>query len=596
MTKTKKGGSIKNVHSKIANELKRYRFAVFTAFGILVALSTAFAINIYFSNRLLPRTSIANVRVGLLSKRAATAKLQQNITPPEKITILASTQTFEIPLKEIDFSYDFEKSTDDAVKKQQIRNGVLSLPVALRRIANKEPLLLVVKIDEQKLDNFISVIAGQTYSEPVYPEIQIIDNKPSVTRGEAGKEPRTQDLKRTILEKLSQANYTPTAIAYEDIDPTLTDEQIVQATWRAENILQKELEIKSDEKNFLYTGTDLVKLLNPAVGYDDKKIDELISKIQSEIKRPPQNAIFRFEEGAVKEFTPAKDGLDLNQAAFKKDLVRNLFLLEIGMEEQISFGLPLIKTPPAITTQEVNNLGIKELLGRGESHFRGSIPSRIHNISLASSKFNGVLVAPGETLSFNGAVGDVSALTGYKQAYIIKDGKTVLGDGGGLCQVSTTLFRATLASGLPIIERRAHSYRVGYYEQGFPPGLDATVYSPTTDFKIKNDTPAHILIQTSIDIKTATLVFEIYGTSDGRVATTTKPIVSKVVAPPEDLYVDDPTLPTGQVKQIEYKAWGSTVIFNYLVQGGGQAIYEKTFTSVYRPWQAVFLRGTAPTQ
>jgi len=137
---------------------------------------------------------------------------------------------------------------------------------------------------------------------------------------------------------------------------------------------------------------------------------------------------------------------------------------------------------------------------------------------------------------------------------------------------------------------------VGYYEQDSAPGFDATIYAPSPDLKINNDTPGHILVQTSVDTKTSTLVFEIYGTKDGRVASVTKPVVSAQVAPPEDLYVDDPTLPAGTVKQIDYKAWGAKVSFNYLVTRNGEEIYKKTFVSNYRPWQAVYLRGTAPAQ
>ena len=163
-----------------------------------------------------------------------------------------------------------------------------------------------------------------------------------------------------------------------------------------------------------------------------------------------------------------------------------------------------------------------------------------------------------------------------------------------MCQVSTTLFRAALDAGLPIVSRRAHSYRVTYYEQGTPPGLDATVSSPTTDFKIKNDTPNHILIQTLFDPTNATLAFEIYGTDDGREITLSEPVISSQSPPPEPHYQDDPTLPEGTVKQIDWAAWGAKVQFDYTVTRDGETLQDETFYSNYRPWQAKFLRGTGP--
>jgi vancomycin resistance protein YoaR len=292
--------------------------------------------------------------------------------------------------------------------------------------------------------------------------------------------------------------------------------------------------------------------------------------------------VFIVDNGKVQEFTPSKDGVVVNE---------DLLLTQIkALPSEIN--IPVIKTSPKINNKDVNNLGIDTLLGVGFSNFKGSIPNRIHNVNLAQTKFKGVLIPPNEVISFNDVLGDVSSYTGYKSAYVIMGGKTVLGDGGGVCQVSTTLFRAALAAGLPIVERRAHAYRVGYYEQGFGPGLDATVYSPTTDFKFKNDTEAYILLQPTIDLTNLTLKFEIYGTSDGRIATTSKPVITSSSAPAEDLYQDDPTLKTGVVKQIEHRAYGAKVVFDYKVTRADETLIDQRFVSSYRPWQAVYLRGT----
>src|SRR3990167_11305845 len=332
--------------------------------------------------------------------------------------------------------------------------------------------------------------------------------------------------------------------------------------------------------------------LKSVVTFNQEYLEETFDYLSSLIDQPSEDALFNFKDGKVKVFKPSKNGLKLNREKTQEQVLDYILTVRnnnIDREEVKIIGLDVVTVYPDITTENSNNFGIKEQLGVGKSKFTGSIAGRIHNIELAASRISGRLIPPGETFSFNNALGDVSASTGFQPAYVIKDGRTMLGDGGGVCQVSTTLFRAALNAGLPIEERHAHAYRVSYYEQDSGPGLDATVFAPSVDLKIKNDTPGHILIQATADTKNMTLVFEIYGTSDGRVATTTKPVVTDVVPPPEDLYVDDPTLPAGEIKQIDYKAWGAKSRFNYTVTRDGETIYQKTFNSSYRPWQAIYL-------
>ena len=127
-----------------------------------------------------------------------------------------------------------------------------------------------------------------------------------------------------------------------------------------------------------------------------------------------------------------------------------------------------------------------------------------------------------------------------------------MGDGGGVCQVSTTFFRAALNTGLPITERHAHAYRVGYYENDSGPGLDATIFSPDVDLKIKNDTPGAILIQTEIDKENNLLYFRLYGKKDGRTAEISPVTVTSEQPPLPPLYQDDLTLKKGVTKQINF--------------------------------------------
>ena len=300
-----------------------------------------------------------------------------------------------------------------------------------------------------------------------------------------------------------------------------------------------------------------------------------------------------FQNGRVIEFKPSKNGQDADIDGLTKKLsAKTDNIVFSGISQTVTIEIPIKITEPEITTEKANDMGIRELIGRGTSLFQHSIPGRIHNVNLAAARMNGVLIAPDEVFSFNNALGDISAFTGYKQAYIIQGGRTVLGDGGGVCQVSTTLFRALLDAGLPIVERRAHAYRVGYYEQDSLPGIDATVFSPTVDLKFKNDTGHHILIQTVIDLNTLSLAFELYGTKDGREVALTKPIITSTSPALPDVHQDDPTLSKGQVRQVDFAAAGAKVYFTRKVMRNGEEIISETFSSNYRPWQAVFLHGT----
>lgn len=334
--------------------------------------------------------------------------------------------------------------------------------------------------------------------------------------------------------------------------------------------------------------------LTPYFRWNSQILEDAIDGIAQTVDVPVQDALFEYQNGRVQSFKPSKDGKRLDRELVKADfakLVTQITASEKSGIYRLQLQSNIVK--PAVSTANANSLGIKELIGRGYSQFGGSIPGRIHNVALAASKLHGLLIAPGEKFSFNTAVGDISASTGYQAAYIIKDGRTVLGDGGGVCQVSSTLFRAALNTGLPIEERHAHAYRVHYYEDGgFKAGLDATVFSPSVDLQFRNDTPGYILIQTKADTKKLTLEIDFYGTTDGRKAEIYNHVVSGVTSPPPPLYQDDPTLPSGVVKQVDFAAWGARASFQYRVTRNTEVLQDTTFFSSYRPWQAVYLKGT----
>lgn len=333
--------------------------------------------------------------------------------------------------------------------------------------------------------------------------------------------------------------------------------------------------------------------LSASYSFSQGKLQTLLTDIKKNIDKDPINAQFKFENGRVTTFVQSKNGQELDFDNLERQIDNKTFAVITAKNPiSISINIPIKIIEPEIKTQDSNKFGIKELIGEGHSLFYHSIPSRIYNINLAATRMNGILVAPNEEFSFDKALGDVSSFTGYKQAYVIQNGKTVLGDGGGVCQVSTTFFRALLNAGLPITERHAHAYRVGYYEEDSPPGIDATIYTPTVDLKFKNDTGHYILIQSSIDLNNLSLAFYFYGVSDGRKVTMTKPVITSQTPPLPTIYQDDPDLPVGTLQQTDFAAWGANVYFTRTVVKNGKTIISEKFASNYQPWAAVYLRGT----
>lgn len=591
------------VSPKLKNKSTRVFLISFAAtFAVVAMLLILFVeiINVNYKDKILPNVWVGGINIGNKTVVEANQLLNQYlVSGSDSVKLVSSldpSASFEIPYSQINFSFDNASTSQSAFEQGKGSGRVNTVANFFKNLLDKTEVTPQIVYSDNELQRSISVIASQATITPVYPTAKIIQAEAVIQNGQKGTMMDNNAVAQQVLEKLTNNDTTPIVIQIQNINPVLTDQEVVFYQEYVAKFIGKSLLVSYEFTDLVLSDSDIATWIKPDHSFDQTLIAQAVAHIASLIDRDPQNSIFVFENNKVKEFTPSKSGVRVIKDELVNKIQDSAKQLPNSTDKQLALSIPVTTTDPQITNDQVNNLGINELIGRGTSTYRGSIASRVYNVSLAATRINGTLVAPGESFSFNQALGDVSQLTGYKQAYVIKEGKTVLGDGGGVCQVSTTLFRAILDAGLPITERQGHSYRVGYYEQDSSPGLDATVYGPHPDLRFTNNTSASILIQAQADSKNLSLVFELYGTSDGRVATITKPVMTNVAAPPDDLYVDDPTLPTGQIKQIEHKAWGGTAIFNYEVKDkDGNVTYTKKFITNFQPWQAVYLRGTGPT-
>lgn len=256
-----------------------------------------------------------------------------------------------------------------------------------------------------------------------------------------------------------------------------------------------------------------------AFAFDEATARTFLNELRESTRTEPIDATFALDEnGTVSTFAPSRNGSEIDVDA-TLDILTRLILL--SHETSLSMTVPSKVLTPAVTSTDADRLGITTFLGEGRTNFAGSPKNRIFNIKRAIEQFQGVLIKPGEDFSFVEYLGPVDAEHGYLPELVIKRGRTEPEFGGGICQVSTTLFRAALNTGQKITERRNHAYPVSYYK---PYGMDATIYIPKPDFRFINNTPAYILIQVAIE--GSELVFRFYGTSDGRSVSIDGPFIT----------------------------------------------------------------------
>jgi vancomycin resistance protein YoaR len=313
-----------------------------------------------------------------------------------------------------------------------------------------------------------------------------------------------------------------------------------------------------------------------------------LEQLAAQVARPPVDARLEIDPTTlqVSVLQPSQTGQKLDvQAAMQA--ATDLFAHPARQLE-----LPVIITPPAVAMEQVANMGFTAVVGEATSYFSGSSDARVHNIQVAASKFHGLVVPPGAVFSFNQYLGPVTAENGFEEGLIIWGDRSAVGIGGGVCQVSTTAFRAAFNGGFDIVERWAHGYRVSWYEIGSAVGLDATIYAPDVDFKFRNDTDHFLLIQTYTDPEAATLTFRFYGTPTSRVVTMEGPIEANARPAPDPVYQNDATLPKGTTKQVEWARDGVDVTIKRTVTEAGTVIHQDTFFSAYQPWRAMYLVGT----
>jgi vancomycin resistance protein YoaR len=535
-------------------------------------------------------TKILGKNYSLLNKSEILQKLDLDFPRPQNITLVYEDRTFDLDTQSISLQLNKDQIASNLLYRR-LNKGIIDYFLAFFKPKNFE---LTYDYNQEKLTEFLDQISNQI-DKPYIPSELIINQHKNieVKIGEVGQEVNQEFCQREIDDLLSHYNINQQiSIPVVQIGALPQQSTIEQALNSAQKIVGKNIELITPTENIKIEDDVLISWLDFNFSCRHDRVKEYVFNFNESFKTDPVDAVFKFENDQVLEFQPAQKGQEIDIEKLEYLICRRLADILNISDLSLQIETPIIYTEPNINNSQVNDLGIKELLGSGTSTFRHSSTIRNLNIERGAEVINHVLVPPGETFSFVQSLGEVSLATGFKKAYVIRQGRTEIDVGGGVCQVSTTLFRAIINSGLNLIERRAHAYRVSYYEEDSKPGFDATVYIPKPDLRFINDTSYHLLIQNTYDGVNKRLTYDIYGTSDGsREVTIDNYRQWGTAPPPPDKYIDDPSLPPGKIIQDEQRIPGLKTAFDWTVKRDGEILHQQTITSNYVPWGAVYRRG-----
>jgi vancomycin resistance protein YoaR len=570
--------------------------------GILLLWTVGF--QLIYAGRIFPGVSVAGVDLSGLLPSDAALKLSQTLSYPNtgKIVLRDGGSVWVVTPAQMGMAFDASSSAQAAYKLGRSGGLFASLDGQLRARSSGVDVAPVILFDQRVAYQYLQSLATELDKPLVEASLKVDGTNVVAVPGQVG---RSLDVEGTLVFLSAQMQ------TFRDGEvPLVIREQtpeIMDVSAQAEiarRVLSEPLRlyianaVDGDPGPWTYDVQILANMLivrrvgnEVQVALDPAPLHDMLLGIATQVDRKPENARFYFDDN-----THQLALIQYSQVGRTVDTDASIIAINDALlQGEHNIPLQIVEKQPDVTDNATaEQLGITELVSSQTSYFYGSSAERIQNIQAAAARFHGLLVAPGETFSMGDAMGDVSLDNGFAEALIIYGGRTIKGVGGGVCQVSTTLFRTVFFGGYPVVERIPHAYRVSYYEETASgsidsnlAGLDATVYFPLVDFQFTNDTPYWILMETYVNAGARTLTWKFYSTSDGRSVTweTTGP--QNIVPAPKPLFEENDELKAGQIEQVDYAANGADVDVTRTVWKNGAVYFNDEFKTHYEPWQAV---------
>jgi vancomycin resistance protein YoaR len=579
-------------------------FYILSGFFIILLLSISLycLLGVSYKDKILPGILIGSIDISNKSKEEAKRMMNQRIDTFNQSGIIFQYDLRNIYIYPISSSIDGETTenlisfdVDGAIDKSfEIGRSNIFWKDFFDRIRlsifqQKEYTNLAVQVDNERIIGIIEEdLLDYKYKNAAY--YMDIDGEIGISPESKGKKFYYDPI---ILESnLSKFDFSKIDLTSLDELPQISEEDCLEKKEEVESLLTiAPITLKYNDGKWLIDKKQLLEWIT--IGKNEKNenivqmdkikiVTYLNEKVSPYIGIKPIKPKFSIENERVKDFEPGKEGfeLDIGLASDALSKLPETRMNELTLETKIVAEVSDVKDVNGLS------LGIKEIIGRNSLSFGNSSTSRIKNIKNGASKIDGILIKPGEEFSTIKTLGSIEEENGFVKEAVI-NGKAISQEvGGGLCHLSTTLFRTVLNAGLPVTMRQNHSYNMGYYS---PSGTDATIYDPAPDFRFVNDTPNYILIRSWV-VK-SDLIIQFWGTKDGRTITTTKPVAYNLVQPQAAKMIKSKNLATGKVS-CSYPAYtGADVYFDYKITYSDGTKKENRFLSHYVPRQGICYVG-----
>jgi vancomycin resistance protein YoaR len=600
-----------------ASRLERALWLTLAGAVAIVALAAAvilMTVRASYAERIFPSVTVADVAVGGLPMGEASSLLSQRAAAFESstITLTHGDASWSARLGEIGVSVDEGVALARAASIGREESALQRLRSTTRVAADGARVALPITLDYQQLDRWFDEIDRGLGSPPHDASIAISGTNVSIV----------PEVDGTVVDRL-QARAVITGLL-QNLQPGQAELPVKTriASVRAADLeparallaraISHPLQVSSDGGSWTLSGGEIGQFVDqkvtaaqngaPSIALSldrDKLAPWLADRLAAQINRDPVDAVVGWNGERVVSVEQSVDGVRLDAAKLAEEVEGRFF----GDGGTITAPVTYIK--PKIDSGNLGALGITTLLGSGQSNYSGSNDGRATNVAAGARLLNGTLIPPWGEFSFNGAIGLIDEEKGFVEAQVI-DGENIGQDiGGGICQVSTTVFRAAYLAGMPITEWWPHRFRIGFYEyDGWKPGLDASILQPTTDpatwadFKFENPSDSWMLVESWTD--GVNVVVNIYGADLGYQVDTTGPTWGAKTQMLQPSEVVDDKLDPGTIEEVQIGGIGEELSHYRVVRDrNGQVLWEGNFYTKYFPRGEVWkvsadMKGQAP--